>query len=93
MLPKAGSRKRTLFSLWTTFSVDDDLVDFGCTTRFLSDGVELSERCTLRFLPSDRLSELLALAGFGRIEWFGDWNGSTFNQATSQEIIVIAHNG
>lgn len=69
-----------------------DLVDFGCTTTFVADGLEIRERATLRFLPADRLAGLLTAAGFGRTEWFGDWDGKAFEPSDSQEIILIAHN-
>lgn len=66
--------------------------DFGCVTTFAADGRQIPERAALRFLPAERLFELLAAAGFGPLEWFGDWDGSAFDPLNSQEIIVIAHN-
>lgn len=70
--------------------VRDELVTFEGWTRFQSDGTEVTETSTLRFLPPDRLRQLLGEAGYGPIEWYGDWNGSSFEPTTSREIIVVA---
>jgi len=55
----------------------------------LPDGERISES-TLRFLPLDRLREFLMEAGFEIQSLYGDWDKSTFDPETSQEIILLA---
>ncbi len=55
---------------------------FGPTDNVVSIG-------RLRFIDEDRLSQLLATAGFTDATWFGDWDRSPLG-AGSPEIIVIA---
>ncbi|WP_026536509.1 hypothetical protein [Arthrobacter sp. H14] len=70
--------------------MDHELVSFGTSTRFDSDGVEIAEQCTLRFIAPSRLSVLLTDAGYENVQWFGNWDGSPFETASSPEIIVVA---
>ncbi|NYE94679.1 ubiquinone/menaquinone biosynthesis C-methylase UbiE [Psychromicrobium silvestre] len=75
---------------YRVLSAKNELVDFECWNKFLSDDEEITERATLRFAPASTLDTLLAAAGFGAIRWFGDWNGADFDPRSSAEIIVIA---
>lgn len=70
--------------------VRGELVTFESWTRFESDGVELTDTSTLRFVQPERLRELLEAAGYPDLTWHGAWDGSPFDAATSKEIIVIA---
>ena len=69
--------------------VDGPLVTFE-TRHLFDDGALLTSRSTLRFTPQDTLSDWLHTAGFGTVEWFGDWDRSPFLPG-SREIIVLAH--
>lgn len=75
---------------WKLLDVDHELATFGTSTRFDSDGAEIIEQCTLRFITPSRLSELLTEAGYENVQWFGNWDGSPFESASSPEIIVVA---
>lgn len=70
--------------------VSDELVIFEDVTRFESDGAEFTFRSTLRFASADHLAQLLSEAGHVDVEWFGDWDGGSFDAGSSREIIVIA---
>lgn len=76
---------------YSVFSVDNELVDFGCRTKFDSDGAEIVEHVTLRFISAARLAELLEEAGFARVDWVGDWDGSPYLADSSKEMIVLAY--
>lgn len=76
---------------YQVYDVAGDQVDFGCLTTFVSDGAQFQERMTLRFIDPSRLGKLLNEAGFGRVDWYGAWDGTAFDAATSREIIIIAH--
>lgn len=77
---------------WELIEVQGDLVTFEGHTRFERDGTDVTDTSTLRFLPADRLGELLDMAGYGEIAWCGNWDGSPFDPVTSAEIIVCAQN-
>lgn len=79
-----------LLTAWTLVEVRDELVTFEGWTRFEADGTEITDSSTLRFAPPTRLAALLDEAGYGRVEWRGDWDGSAFDATTSREIIVAA---
>ncbi|CAG9254926.1 Class I SAM-dependent methyltransferase [Paraburkholderia unamae] len=49
----------------------------------------LINKSRLRFTPHEDLADAIATAGFREIEWFGDWDGRPFQEATSSEIIAI----
>ena len=84
----------TLEVEWELISVrempDGVLVTFEDRTRFLADGAEFASRSTLKFAPADLLEQLLEQAGFSSADWYGDWQGGPFVEATSREIIVAA---
>ncbi|MCC9178941.1 hypothetical protein [Arthrobacter sp. zg-Y750] len=44
----------------------------------------------LKFPPADLLERLLQEAGFSSADWYGDWDGSPFMEATSRETIIAA---
>lgn len=75
---------------WKLMDVTGEQVTFGTSTRFASDGTVIVEHCTLRFIPPSRLAELLTEAGYDDVAWFGNWDGSPFDQDSSPEIIVVA---
>ncbi|MHA7173826.1 class I SAM-dependent methyltransferase [Arthrobacter monumenti] len=75
---------------WKLLDVDSELVTFGTSTRFDSDGAEIAEQCTLRFIAPSRLSGLLTEAGYDNVQWYGNWDGAPFEPASSPEIIVVA---
>ena len=70
---------------------DGVLVTFEDRTRFLSDGERFTSRSTLKFTPAPTLAALLETAGFGPVQWYGDWNGGPLDPACSREIIIAAH--
>ena len=84
----------TLEVEWELISVrempDGVLVTFEDRTRFLADGAEFASRSTLKFAPADLLEQLLEQTGFSSADWYGDWQGGPFVEATSREIIVAA---
>ncbi len=79
-----------LRTAWQLIEVRGELVTFEGWTRFERDGTELTDTSTLRFISAGRLGELLHEAGYGSLEWHGDRDGSTFEPATSPEMIVFA---
>jgi ubiquinone/menaquinone biosynthesis C-methylase UbiE len=79
-----------LLTAWTLVEVRGELVTFEGWTRFEADGAEVTDTSTLRFAPPARLAALLHEAGYGAVEWRGDWDGSAFDASTSREIIVVA---
>lgn len=84
----------TLEVEWELVSVrempDGPLVTFEDRTRFLADGAAFASRSTLKFVPAELLAQLLEHAGFSSVDWYGDWDGGTFVEATSREIIIAA---
>jgi hypothetical protein len=44
---------------------------------------------TLRFMPQEEIAARLNAAGFQRVKWIGDYDGSRYAR-TSPEIIVVA---
>ncbi|MGV3551886.1 class I SAM-dependent methyltransferase [Rhizobium sp.] len=75
---------------WRVLWRRGDIIRFD-THYQLADGERISES-TLRFMPLDRLTELLIATGFDVSAIFGDWDRSAFDPATSREIIVLATN-
>ena len=79
---------------WELIAVEDQadgpLVTFEDRTRFLADGAAFASRSTLKFVPAELLARLLENAGFSDVDWYGDWNGGPFVEATSREIIIAA---
>ncbi|MET4061589.1 ubiquinone/menaquinone biosynthesis C-methylase UbiE [Arthrobacter sp. UYP6] len=69
---------------------DGVLVTFEDRTRFLADGERFASRSTLKFTRADVLARLLEEAGFGEVDWCGDWEGGPLDPASSREIIVAA---
>ncbi|WP_082624891.1 class I SAM-dependent methyltransferase [Paraburkholderia caribensis] len=66
-----------------------DRVRFDTHYRFLRDGDTVVTSSELRFRTQATLSEALSKAGFGGLEWFGDWSRSPVDHA-SRELIVVA---
>lgn len=72
-------------------AVEEELVTY--ETRFAFPGeppVVATDR--LRFMPRERLAVLLAEAGFGAVEWYGDWDRAPW-RPESPEIICVAGGG
>ena len=47
----------------------------------------------LRAIRQGELAESLAAAGFGRVEWYGGLDRSSFDTATSGDLVVVAERG
>ena len=75
---------------WRVLWRRGELIRFDTHYRF-ADETRVSES-TLRFLPLDKLVTFLEEAGFDIRSVHGDWDGSAFDPAASQEIIVLAAN-
>lgn len=84
------STQGPLKAAWTRCEMSEDIVTLEGWTRFDRDGTEIIDTSLLRFVPQPLLRDLLVAAGFSAVEWFGDWDGSRFDEETSEEIIVIA---
>ncbi|RJF87572.1 class I SAM-dependent methyltransferase [Oleomonas cavernae] len=72
-------------------ALDGDLVSFETRYRF-DNGATLATTSRLRFLPQAAIAGHLAAAGFGAVDWFGDWHGATWT-AGHGEIIAVARAG
>jgi SAM-dependent methyltransferase len=64
-------------------------VRFDTHYRFESTGETLVAASELRFRDQDELADLLTKAGFGTVEWYGDWDRSGVS-AASRELIAVA---
>ncbi|SAL74453.1 ubiquinone/menaquinone biosynthesis methylase-like protein [Caballeronia terrestris] len=65
------------------------LVRFDTIYRFESTGEEQVAASELRFRSREELAGLLATAGFGVIDWYGDWDRTPVG-AGSRELIAVA---
>jgi SAM-dependent methyltransferase len=65
------------------------VVRFRTHYKFLASGNELISESALRFRSQDELAALLDQAGFGHLDWFGDWERAGVS-ADSRELIVVA---
>lgn len=70
-------------------AVDGEVVTFDTQYRF-DDGMRLSTRSRLRFMSQAVLARQLALAGFGTVDWQGDWCGAPFGAAQAEIIAVCS---
>lgn len=68
--------------------VEGRLVTFETHFRFGADDTALATT-TLRFMERSEVARFLAEAGFGAVEWFGDYDGSRFSPS-SPEILAVA---
>jgi SAM-dependent methyltransferase len=64
-------------------------VRFDTHYRFESTGETLVAASELRFRDQDELADLLTKAGFGTVQWYGDWDRSGVG-AASRELIAVA---
>jgi ubiquinone/menaquinone biosynthesis C-methylase UbiE len=71
--------------------VAEPLVEFETHYVFGRDNTRQVSKSRLRFTSSEELSTSVNLAGFRDCEWFGDWSGGPFQEASSAEIIAICH--
>jgi len=69
-------------------SVEGRLVTFDTHFRFGPDDVAVATT-TLRFMEQTEVAAFLAEAGFGEVEWYGDYDGSPFKPG-SPEILAVA---
>jgi len=69
---------------------DGELLAFATHYRFEQSGVELVSRSVLRFMTQAQIAKHLALAGFGRVAWYGDWSGAAL-ASSSRELIAEAY--
>jgi ubiquinone/menaquinone biosynthesis C-methylase UbiE len=65
------------------------VVRFTTHYKFRVSGNELVSESTLRFRSQNELAALLNQAGFGHLDWFGDWDRAAV-MVDSRELIVIA---
>ncbi|MBT9472471.1 MAG: class I SAM-dependent methyltransferase [Pseudomonadota bacterium] len=70
-------------------ALDGEQVRFQTRHRFMPGGDEVVSRSTLRFAPRAMIEQGLRAAGFGRVDWFGDWEGGALS-AGSSEMIAVA---
>jgi ubiquinone/menaquinone biosynthesis C-methylase UbiE len=70
-------------------SVTEPLVELETHYVFELDNAHLTNTSRLRFTSYEDLADAIATAGFREVDWFGDWDGSPFRDATSEEIIAI----
>jgi hypothetical protein len=68
---------------------ESQLVTFETHFRFTDDDV-VAPPHTLRFVGHGELAAFLAEAGFTHVDWYGDWNRSTYTPM-SPEIIAVAY--
>jgi SAM-dependent methyltransferase len=57
--------------------------------HFTDGGRRFVTRNDLRFAPQPTIARLLAGAGFAPVDWYGDWQGAPFTEA-SREIVAVA---
>ena len=69
---------------------DGELLAFTTHYHFAQSGTELVSRSVLRFMTQAQIAKHLALAGFGRVTWYGDWSGAALTPS-SRELIVEAY--
>lgn len=74
---------------WDVTGTEGDRVSFETHYRLIGSGERLVGSSTLRFMPQTAIADHLARAGFGRVQWLGDWTGAPFTPA-SREIIALA---
>ncbi|MBV8046093.1 MAG: class I SAM-dependent methyltransferase [Paludibacterium sp.] len=67
------------------------LIQFESHYRMLPAGTHWVSESQLRFMHRARLAEHLAAAGFDRVDWYGDWDGSPYESLESREIIAVAY--
>ncbi|WP_144156074.1 class I SAM-dependent methyltransferase [Paraburkholderia sp. BCC1885] len=72
-------------------AVAEPLVEFETHYVFGRDNTQQISKSRLRFTSRDELASRIKLAGFREIEWFGNWSGGPFQEASSAEIIAICH--
>ncbi|MDP9153861.1 MAG: class I SAM-dependent methyltransferase [Pseudomonadota bacterium] len=94
--PSSSRRKITVdgigeVEVWLADAAESpqSVVRFTTHYKFRASGNELISQSALRFRSQDELATLLDQAGFGKLEWFGDWD-KTAVKADSRELIVIA---
>lgn len=72
-------------------AVAEPLVEFETHYVFGRDNTQHVSKSRLRFMSCEELASNINVAGFSEIEWFGDWSGGPFQEASSTEIIAICH--
>jgi SAM-dependent methyltransferase len=70
-------------------TADGEFVTFETVFTFIDRGPTERTVSTLRFPSIEKISALLQQAGFGRIEWLGDWDGSAPSES-APELIATA---
>ncbi|WP_175965771.1 class I SAM-dependent methyltransferase [Burkholderia sp. BCC0322] len=70
-------------------AVDRAIVTFDTHYRFRRDDTLLTNTSRLRFIAQPELQARIVAAGFSSADWFGDWQRTPFDAATSAEIIAI----
>ncbi|WP_137009617.1 class I SAM-dependent methyltransferase [Aquitalea aquatilis] len=68
---------------------DGALLSFDTHYHFQRADVRLHSQSVLRFMTHAAIAEQLRLAGFVRVDWYGDWQGGALTPA-SAEMIAIA---
>jgi ubiquinone/menaquinone biosynthesis C-methylase UbiE len=72
-------------------AVAEPVVEFQTHYVFGRNNTQRVSKSRLRFMSSEELASSIDTAGFREIEWFGDWSGGSFQEASSAEIIAICH--
>lgn len=73
-----------------TQSMQGELLRFDTHFHFQRSGWRLMSHSVLRFMLQAAIAEHLQRAGFGPLQWFGDWQGGAWSMA-SPEIIALAY--
>ena len=69
--------------------VAEPLVELETHYVFRRDDTCRISRSQLRFMCREELASAIRAAGFRDVEWFGNWEGGPFREASSPEIIAI----
>jgi ubiquinone/menaquinone biosynthesis C-methylase UbiE len=72
-------------------AVAEPLVELETHYVFGRDNTQQISKSQLRFMHREELASAISKAGFHDVEWFGDWDGAPFQEASSREIIAICH--
>lgn len=77
------------FKIMVEYSIDLNWTELETRWIFLKEGKETDATFRHRIFSAMELAELLAKAGFGTIEFFGDYDGIPYNEK-AQRLIAIA---
>ncbi|HDR8858837.1 TPA: class I SAM-dependent methyltransferase [Burkholderia territorii] len=72
-------------------AIDGAIVSFDTIYHFHRDDTRVKNTSRLRFVAQPELQARVAAAGFSSAQWCGDWQGASFDESASAEIIAICH--